>query len=46
MIDIFAGRISGEIGESNPLVLPCIIAGTQEWVNQEAKTESMLLSAA
>ena len=47
IIDIFAGRIYGEIGDSNParIAMHKLLAA-KNGVNQEAKTESTLLSAA
>ena len=47
IIDIFAGRIYGEIGDSNParIAMHKLLAPKNE-VNQETKTESMVLSAA
>jgi len=47
IIDIFAGRIYGEIGASNPagIAMHKLLASKNE-VNQETKTESMVLSAA
>jgi len=47
IIDIFAGRIYGEIGDSNPagIAMHKLLAPKNE-VNQETKTESRVLSAA
>ena len=47
IIDIFAGRLYGEIGDSNParIAMHKLLASKNE-VNQETKTESVLRSAA
>jgi len=47
IIDIFAGRLYGEIGDSNParIAMHKLLASKNE-VNQETKSESMVLSAA
>jgi len=47
IIDIFAGRIYGEIGDSNSarIAMHKLLAPKNE-VSQEAKTESSVLSAA
>ena len=47
IIDIFAGRVYGEVGDSNParIAMHKLLA-SKDGVNQEAKTESAVLSAA